>query len=75
VVGAVRPILEVRLGDRLELRRPHPCGGRSWEIVRLGADIGLTCLTCGHRVMIVRRDLERRFRGFLERGADRATDG
>ena len=65
-----RPVLDLRLGDRLELVRPHPCGERRWEVVRLGADIGLVCLGCGRRVLLARRDLERRFRGFLERGPD-----
>ncbi len=71
---AVRPVLELRLGDRLELARPHPCGDRRWQVVRLGADIGLTCEGCGRRVLIVRRDLERRFRGFLARGPERDPD-
>ncbi|MBA3308163.1 MAG: DUF951 domain-containing protein, partial [Chloroflexi bacterium] len=42
--------MDVRLGDRLELRKPHACGGREWRVVRLGADIGLTCQTCARRV-------------------------
>jgi hypothetical protein len=66
----VRPVLELRLGDHLELVRPHPCGDRRWEVVRLGADIGLVCQRCGRRVLIARRDVERRFRGFLDRGPD-----
>jgi hypothetical protein len=66
----VRPVLDLRLGDQLELVRPHPCGERRWEVVRLGADIGLVCQRCGRRVLIARRDVERRFRGFLERGPD-----
>jgi hypothetical protein len=57
-----RPVLELAIGDRLELRKPHPCGGRTWEVVRLGADIGLVCETCGHRVLMERRDLERQLR-------------
>ena len=31
---------EISLGDRVKLRKPHPCGGYMWKIVRLGADIG-----------------------------------
>ena len=65
-----RPVLDLRIGDRLELVRAHPCGDRRWEVVRLGADIGLICQGCGRRVLIARRDLERRFRGFLERGPE-----
>jgi len=68
VIGGGKPVLDVRLGDRIELRKVHPCGGRTWRVVRLGADIGLVCDTCGRRVMLERRDLERRFRDFVERG-------
>jgi len=32
--------LDVHLGDVVRLRKPHPCGGYTWEVVRLGADIG-----------------------------------
>jgi len=56
------------MGDVVRLRKPHPCGGFEWEIVRLGADIGLRCGTCRHRVLLERRVLERRLRGFVSRG-------
>lgn len=61
------PVLDVRLGDRLQLRKTHPCGGRAWRVVRLGMDIGLVCETCERRVMLERRELERRFQAWLER--------
>jgi hypothetical protein len=63
-----RPVLELLLGDVLRLRRTHPCGGDSWLVDRLGADIGLRCRTCGRHVLIERATLERRLDGFVERG-------
>jgi hypothetical protein len=60
--------VEFRMGDLVQLRKPHPCGGFVWEIVRLGADIGLKCQTCGHRVLLERRTLERRLKAFVSRG-------
>jgi hypothetical protein len=60
--------LELWLGDVVELRKPHPCGASTWRVVRLGADIGLTCQGCGRRVLLERRRLEERFTGFQERG-------
>lgn len=63
-----QPVLELRLGDRLTLARPHPCGSLGWQVVRLGADIGLVCEGCRRRVLLERRQVERRFRGFVERG-------
>ena len=61
--------LDVRLEDVVRLRKPHPCGGDVWTVVRLGADIGLRCGTCGRTVLLERRVLERRLKGFVERGA------
>jgi hypothetical protein len=60
-------VLDVRLGDRLELRKPHACGGREWTVVRLGADIGLVCASCSRRVLLERADLERRFKAWVTR--------
>ncbi len=59
---------EFRMGDVGRLRKPHPCGGFEWEVTRLGADIGLRCLQCGRRLMLVRSTLERRLKAFVSRG-------
>jgi len=62
--------LDLRIGDRLRLRKEHPCGSRDWEVVRLGADIGLVCEGCGHRILMDRLDVERRFTSYLARGPE-----
>jgi hypothetical protein len=61
-------VMEVRLGDVVRLRKVHPCGGYDWEVVRLGADIGIRCRNCGRRVLLERRVLEKRVKEFLSRG-------
>lgn len=58
------------MGDIVRLRKPHPCGSYEWEVVRLGADIGLRCQTCQRRVLLPRRTLERRLKTFVSRGPD-----
>src|SRR6266404_4235132 len=60
-------------GDRLRLRKPHPCGGYDWQIVRLGADIGLRCEKCGRRVLLPRAEVERRTKQVLSRAIDTDT--
>lgn len=65
---AERPVLELWLGDVVRLRRRHPCGASEWQVVRLGADIGLVCQGCGRRVLLERRRLEARFVRFERRG-------
>jgi len=56
------------LDDVVVLRKPHPCGGDSWRIVRLGADIGLSCVTSGRRVLVPRAAVERDIKRFAGRG-------
>ena len=59
--------VEVHVGDVVRLRKAHPCGGTDWSVVRLGADIGLRCALCGHRIMLARSLFERRLKTFLSR--------
>jgi len=61
-IWASVPAGGVRLGDTVRLRKAHPCGGFEWEVVRLGADIGLVCRTCGRKVFLTRRELQRRMK-------------
>jgi hypothetical protein len=60
--------LEIHLEDVVRLRKPHPCGSYEWTVVRLGADIGLRCHGCGHKVLLPRRSLEKRLKAFVARG-------
>ena len=61
---------DLQLGDRLRLRKPHPCGSFEWKVVRLGADIGLECLRCGRRILLPRRMLARRLKAILPPPSD-----
>lgn len=60
--------IEVFLDDVVRLRKPHPCGSFEWTVVRLGADIGLRCHGCQHRVLLSRRDVQKRLKAFVSRG-------
>lgn len=57
---------EIKLKDKVILRKPHPCGGYEWEVVRIGADIGLICCTCGHKVLLTRRELKKRLKSIID---------
>lgn len=56
---------DIELGMKVRLRKVHPCGGFEWKITRLGADIGLECLTCGRKVLLTRRELARSLKKIL----------
>jgi hypothetical protein len=51
--------LDIRVGDVVQMRKTHPCGSDRWRVYRVGADVGLRCLGCDHRVMMPRRKFER----------------
>jgi hypothetical protein len=59
--------LAFQVGDVLELKKAHPCGTNNWQVVRLGADIGLMCTGCGHRLLIDRVKLEKAMKRCLNR--------
>ena len=62
-------VTDINLGDIVRLKRVHPCGGYEWQVVRLGADIGIKCLTCERRVLLDRSTFERRIKRFISRGS------
>ncbi len=52
-------VVEFHLGEALTMRKAHPCGGSTWRVERLGADIGVRCLTCQHYLLMTRTKIER----------------
>jgi hypothetical protein len=54
--------MELKLGDILKLKKIHPCGSYEWEVVRLGADIGIKCCKCGRYILLPRSILQRRIK-------------
>ena len=54
------------MGTVVRLKKVHPCGEFNWEVVRLGADIGLRCLGCKRRVLLSRSALAKRGKEIVE---------
>jgi hypothetical protein len=67
--------MKLRVGDVVRLRKQHPCGSLEWEIVRLGADIGLRCQGCGRRVLLPRSKVERSIKTVVSGAADGQANG
>lgn len=51
------PVL--RVGDTLVLRKKHPCGGNRFSLLRIGAEVRMRCVTCGHDMVMDRLKLEK----------------
>jgi len=54
--------MDVRLGDVLTMKKPHPCGSHEWLVLRIGADFKLRCTGCGHEIMSPRSKIEKNIR-------------
>ena len=59
--------MELNVGDVIKMKKQHPCGTNAWELMRVGMDIRLKCKGCGHQVMLPRKQVEKAFRGFIEK--------
>lgn len=58
--------LKLSVGDQIRLKKPHPCGGTDWEVLRVGVDFRLQCLTCGHLILIPRLKVEKSLKKVLK---------
>ena len=63
-------VADIRIGDLVSLRKPHPCGSLEWEVVRVGADIRIRCAGCSRLVMMSRSQLEKRTKTVAPARAD-----
>ncbi len=66
--------MDIRLGDTLVMKKPHPCGEKRWKVLRVGADFRLRCLGCSHEVMIPRFKAEKNIRS-VERNISTESSG
>ena len=54
--------MDIRVGDRVRLKKPHPCGSRSFTVLRIGMDFKIKCTGCGHEIMLPRQKIEKSIR-------------
>ena len=51
--------MDLKLNQRVELKKQHPCGSREWKVLRVGMDFKLRCAGCGHELMLPRSKAEK----------------
>ena len=69
--GMMRTV-DVAVGDVVVLRKGHPCGENRWQVVRIGADIGLKCAGCGRRLMLPRSKFNKSYKSHISRATELA---
>jgi hypothetical protein len=67
--------MEIALDDIVRLRKKHPCGGDEWQVVKLGVDIRIKCLTCQKQVLLERGTLERRVMNLVSKDKSASEAG
>jgi hypothetical protein len=66
--------MDIQIDDVVQMRKPHPCGGDTWRVVRVGAEIGMRCMTCDRKVLLPRSTFERRVKQFIERAQPNTSE-
>ena len=54
--------MEYQLNDIIVMKKIHPCGSYEFKIIRLGADIKIKCMKCGHIIMLPRIELNKKIK-------------
>ena len=57
--------MDLKVNDRVELKKTHPCGSKEWLVLRVGMDFRLRCQGCGHEVMLPRSKAEKNIKKIL----------
>lgn len=59
--------MNIQPGDRLTMKKPHPCGSKEFEVLRIGADFKIKCLGCEHVVIVPRSKIEKNIKNVKQK--------
>lgn len=51
--------MDIQVGDKLTMKKPHPCGSNVFKVYRVGMDFKLRCIGCNHEIMVSRTKIEK----------------
>jgi hypothetical protein len=57
--------LSIQVGDTIETKKKHPCGGNTFKVLRTGIDFRIACTTCDKQIWIPRNKLEKRVKRII----------
>ena len=57
--------MDIRVGDRLQMKKSHPCGGNIFAVLRIGMDFKIRCEKCGREVMVPRHKCEKNIKKII----------
>lgn len=63
-------LMEIIVGDILEMKKQHPCGEKKFLVLRSGMDFRLRCVKCGREFMIARTKAEKNVKNIIRENSD-----
>ena len=54
--------MDIKVGDKLQMKKKHPCGSDIFTVTRVGMDFKLRCTGCGREFMVARNKIEKNIR-------------
>ena len=57
--------MDVKVGDSIIVKKPHPCGSNEFFVLRVGMDFRIRCKRCGHEVMVARAKIEKNIKKII----------
>ena len=61
----------IKVGDRLVMKKKHPCGCDTFAVLRVGMDFKMRCENCGHEVMLARSKAEKNIKQIISLGENK----
>lgn len=62
--------MDVRVGDVIQTKKPHPCGANRFDVLRVGMDFKIRCQKCGHEIMLPRAKIEKNIKKVFRDGEE-----
>lgn len=58
--------MDISVGDRIEMKKQHPCGCKIFKVTRIGMDFKIECENCGHMIMLPRNKVEKSIKKIIK---------
>ncbi|MBR2447826.1 MAG: DUF951 domain-containing protein [Clostridia bacterium] len=62
--------MDINIGDKLLMKKKHPCGSDTFTVMRIGMDFRLRCDGCSHEIMISRQKAEKGLKKIIKANGD-----
>ena len=62
--------MDIRVGDKLMMKKKHPCGAATFTVLRVGMDFKIRCDGCSHEMMLPRTKVEKSIKKVIRQEAE-----